>query len=40
MYYFEYAETFAIPSERSGMIVVDICFANLPPSRPEVKWDA
>ena len=44
MYYFGYAETFTIPSDRSGMVA--ICFAcffrkaHQPPSGPEVKWDA
>ena len=35
MYYFGYAEIFAIPSDRSGMVA--ICVARQPPSGPEVK---
>ena len=35
MYYFGYAETFTIPSDRSGMVA--ICVARQPPSGPEVK---
>ena len=35
MHYFGYAETFTIPSDRSGMVA--ICVARQPPSGPEVK---
>ena len=43
MYYFDYAETFTIPSDRSGMVAICFAFfrkARQPPSGPEVKWNA
>ena len=38
-----YAETFTIPSDRSGMVAICSAFffvARQPPPGPEVKWDA
>ena len=37
MYYFGYAETFTIPSDRFAFLFRK---AHQPPSGPEVKWDA